>query len=83
MDLSSIDVAKNDLHVNRLRRLSDFRDITLTKNVTGRFLTHFYYDTGIYKLGLMRLTILIIVLAILTTFGIWYFKRHRKRQNKF
>jgi hypothetical protein len=81
LDLASIDISKSDARVNRLRRLSDYRDMTLSKNVAGRFLTHFYYDTGLYRLGLKRLTILILVLSILITFGAWYFKRRKKRQN--
>ncbi len=83
LDLASVDISKNDPHVNRLRRLSDFRDMTLSKNVTGRFLTHFYYDTGLYNLGIKRLAILILILSIFITFGALYFIRRKKRQNRF
>lgn len=41
LDLASIDISKSDARVNRLRRLSDYRDMILSKNVVGRFLTHF------------------------------------------
>lgn len=84
LDISSIDVSKNDQRVNRLRKLSDFRDMTLSKNFVGRIFTHFYYDTGIYKLGLVRSVILLLIFIIFATLGTWYFIRIvRKRRSKF
>jgi len=83
LDISSIDVSKNDQRVNRLRKLSDFRDIRLSKNFAGRIFTHFYYDTGIYKLGLVRSVILLFIFIIFGTLGTLYFIRIvRKRRSK-
>jgi len=36
LDLSMIDISKNDPQVNRLRKISDFRDMTLSRSVLGR-----------------------------------------------
>ena len=75
LNLSSIETSKNDLHINLLRSLSDFRDLTISTNGVGRNLIHFYYATGPFKLGLMRLAIILLVLTVLITYGIWYFRR--------
>ncbi len=86
LDLASVDVSKNNQRVNRLRRLSDFRDMTLSKNVLGRTISHYYYGTDLYKFGLMRLvsiTLMVVILAIFIIFFAWYFRRHRKRQHNF
>ena len=76
LDIALIDTSKNDLRINLLRRLSDFRDMTFSTNFVGRNITHFYYDTGMFKIGVLRLTILLFTLAIFMIFGCWYFKRH-------
>ena len=70
-DLNLIDITKNDSRVNRLRRLSDFRDIKLSKNFLGRTIIFFYYETGIYKLGLKKLAVICLLLAVLISLGIW------------
>ena len=81
LDISSIDVSKNDQRVNRLRKLSDFRDMTLSKNVFGRVFTRVYYNTGLYKFGLIRLAIILLilfVLVIIISFVSWRIIRSRK-----
>jgi len=75
LDLASIDVSKKDSHVNRLRKLSDFRDMTLAKNVFGRTFIHLYNETGLFKLVSWRLLILLLVLGILMASGGWYLRR--------
>lgn len=80
LDIASVDISKDDLRVTILRKLSDFRDMTLSTNVLGRTLTHFYYETELYKLGLVKLTILLLILLTLTISGGWYVQRQiRKR----
>ena len=79
LNLELIDTQKNNLRVNLLRRLSDFRDMTFSTNMIGRNLTHFYYKTGLYKVGLMRLTILFFILALFIISGSWYFRKHGKK----
>ena len=81
LDIASIDISKNDPRVNRLRKLSDFRDITLSTNLFGRIFIHLYYETDLYKLGLKRLAILVVVFAVLLPSAGWYVrKRLKKRQ---
>jgi len=85
LDISSIDVSKNDPRINRLRKLSDFRDMTLSKNFVGRIFTHLYYDTGIYKMSLIRLAIILLVLFVLViiiSFVSWRIIRSRKTEIK-
>ena len=79
LDLTAIKTAKNDLRVNRLRKISDFRDMVLSRNALGRGLIHAYYDTGIYKLGLKRLTVYSIILATIVGVGSWYLTRRACR----
>jgi hypothetical protein len=78
LDFSSIDVSKSNFGVHILRRLSDFRDITLSKSGWGRALTNFYYGTNIYKLGLIRLCLITFCLALFMTFVIFYSKKRKK-----
>jgi hypothetical protein len=75
LDLASIDVAKKDRVVNLLRKLSDFRDLTLSKYVFGSALIHFYYYTTIYGLGLMGASILLLVLTFFTVAVVLYLKK--------
>jgi len=81
LDISSVDVSKNDPCINRLRKLSDFRDIKLSKNVFGRVFTRVYYDTRLYKFGLIRLAVILLiffVLVIIISFLSWRIIRSRK-----
>lgn len=80
LDIASIDVSKNDPRVNRLRKLSDFRDMTLSTNLFGRTFIHFYYETDLYKLGLKRLAILVVVLVVIMASTGWYVRKRLKRR---
>jgi len=80
--IPAIDISKNNPRINRLRKISDFRDMTLSRSAIGRAITNIYYDTGIYKLGLFRLAILFFLLINLVcflTFVIIFFIKRRKR----
>jgi hypothetical protein len=79
LDISSIDISKKDPRVNRLRKLSDFRDMTLSKNIFGRLVISVYYDTGLYKFGIVRLVALTLVLFILMMLGVFYIIKLRKK----
>ncbi|MCP4696228.1 MAG: hypothetical protein GY862_05190 [Gammaproteobacteria bacterium] len=74
-DPASVDIAKNNARVNRLRKISDFRDMTLSTNALGLALTKAYYNTGLYKLGLKRLLIIPAAFFIILILGILYWKR--------
>jgi len=79
-DFTSIDISKSDSRVNRLRKLSDFRDITLSKSILGRTFANVYYKTGFYKSGLKRLlTICFLPAAIICSVGRYLSNCIRKR----
>jgi len=80
LDIASVDISKDDLRVTILRKLSDFRDMTLATNVLGRTLVHFYYETDLYKLGLIKLTVLLLVLLTVSISGGYYVRRHIRRR---
>lgn len=83
LDLGAVDISKNDPRVNRLRKLSDFRDMTLSKSVLGRAVIYLYYETDLYKLGLKRLAVICFALSAAIGVGTWcllrYIRRHRVR----
>jgi hypothetical protein len=49
-DLGSISTSNDSLRVYVLRRVSDYRDITLSKYYVGRAFTHYYYKHGVTPL---------------------------------
>jgi len=81
LDIASIDISKNDLHVYLLRKLSDFRDNTLASNIIGRTFVYYYYQKGFYKFGLKRLLGLFFLLTVLVTFIFWYSYKHFKQNH--
>jgi len=82
LDLESIDISKNDPRINRLRKISDFRDITLSKNIFGRFIINVYYDTGFYKYGLKGVAAVSIVFVVFFTSGIWFIVYRIKKRKR-
>lgn len=86
-NLKSIGIAKDDPYVDRLRSLSDFRDMTLAKNLFGRAFIHVYYETGLFKVGLKRLALFSFLLVCAISAGGWYLiiwtrRRHTHRASK-
>jgi hypothetical protein len=77
LDLASVSVAKTSLRVHVLRKISDYRDITLSKSSAGRALTDFYYKHP-------RSTVILLVggagFFVLVCWGVWRLAR-RKRQD--
>jgi hypothetical protein len=82
LEIESMDISKEDPRVNRLRRISDFRDITLSKNFLGRFVINVYYDTGLYKWGITRLTVVLLLVTLIVVFLVWRFIRYRRRKKQ-
>lgn len=62
LQLDAIDISKNNSRANRLRRFSDFRDMTLIKYSWGRVFIKGYYGSGAYKLKLKRLVIYFLLM---------------------
>jgi hypothetical protein len=79
LDLSAIDTSKNDARINLLRRLSDFRDITLSRNILGRALVYSYYQTGIWKHSLKTLGIKPFMLVVAVCAAARYLLRRIRR----
>jgi len=81
LDISAIDISKNNPRINRLRKISDFRDMTLSKSPIGRAISNIYYNTGLYKFGLLRIAILFFLFVILTCFliiGVIFFVKRKR-----
>jgi hypothetical protein len=79
LNVASIDVSKKDSHVNRLRKLSDFRDMTLARNMFGRAFIYLYYEVGLFKMVSGRFPFVFLVLAIFMASGGWYLRRRYMR----
>jgi vacuolar-type H+-ATPase subunit F/Vma7 len=69
--LKSIDIAKSDRRVRRLRKLSDFRDITLSRSKLGRIFTSVYYKARFDRIGLKRLAVICFVMMVVIILGTW------------
>ncbi len=79
LDLASIDISKKNIHVNLLRKLSDFRDMTLSSNVLARTITYYYYETNLYKLGIKRLAILLFLLIVFVVLITYHYRKRFKQ----
>lgn len=81
---TAVDISKNDARINRLRKISDFRDITLSRNFLGRWIISIYYDTGLYEWGIKRLAFIIILIffIIALSAGIYFYRRRKKSNAK-
>jgi hypothetical protein len=75
IDLKSVGIEKRERGIRFLRRISDFRDITLSQNMLGWVIIRLYYDSGIYKWGSKRLLLVVFVIAGLLL-AIWRSIRH-------
>ena len=80
LDLASIDISKNVLRVNILRRLSDFRDNALASNVLGRTFVYYYYKKGFYKAGSTWLSVLLFLVVCMAFVYLYSRKRLKQRQ---
>jgi hypothetical protein len=69
-NVSSTDISKKGVRIALLRRISDFRDLTLSRYSWGRTLTRSYYDGGFDRVelkietGLPALVLLIVFAAV-------------------
>jgi hypothetical protein len=76
---SQVDIFKNDRRINRLRALSDFRDRTVFRHKSLRWIVDLYYATGLYRLGLMKTAILFSAFAVVLAAGGWKLVRRTRR----
>jgi len=80
LDLTTIDISKTDPRVRRLRKLSDFRDITLSKSLLGRAVISVYYSPLVRELGVKYTLVICCVLAVLFVLAVRRILRGRGRQ---
>jgi len=78
MNITSIDISKNDLRVYILRQLSYFRDNLLASNILGRTFIYYYYKKGLFKFGLKGLSVLFFLMVLLVFFVYLYSHKHFK-----
>lgn len=76
---SQVDIARNDRRINRLRALSDFRDRTVFRHKSLRWIVDSYYASGLYRLGLTKTAILFGAFAVILATGGWKLARRRRR----
>jgi hypothetical protein len=81
--LGSINTSKDSLRVYLLRKVSDFRDITLSKYSVGRAFTTYYYKTYDDKHAvapplLIVCAFILLVLALCAAWGLWLMMRRRR-----
>jgi len=79
LDLSKIDLAKNDSAINQLRWLSDFRDMTLASSGLGRAFIQWYYGSDTYKGGLGQLLFFIMCIIVVFVLLLWFVVRYFRR----
>ena len=68
LDLASISISKSSFRVSLLRKVSDFRDITLSKSFVGRAIIEYYYKD---KSSPLILLVGAFALIVAGTFGTW------------
>ena len=85
LNLASISTSKRSLRVYLLRKVSDYRDITLSKYYLGRAFTAYYYKNHCDKNGTTLLLVIVCgCLLILFSTGVgWTLWVVMKRKNLF
>jgi hypothetical protein len=79
LDIASVETGRTDVRDYLLRTLSDFRDLIVSRTQLGNKITTLYYESNLYKLGL----ILIVPSLITITFIIFFtFRIFLKRKKK-
>jgi len=82
LQLAQIDLSKPDSALNRLRWLSDFRDITFANTRLGQEFIRAYYGSNAYQSGLKGL-VLVAVMVFVSLIGvIWWWRRKHQYTRK-
>jgi len=83
LDLASISTSKSSLRVYLLRKVSDYRDITLSRYYLGRAFTDYYYKNYDDKHGATPLLVIVCggILVLFAMGGSWGFWLIMKRKN--
>lgn len=77
LDLAATDISKSNLRASLLRRVSDFRDLYLSKSKLGRAMAGFYYRHGLdsTELAAERNWLLILLLLGILFLGVAFLIR--------
>jgi hypothetical protein len=78
LNIKSIDTSKNGIYISLLRRISDYRDMVMSRNKIGILIIDIYYKSGNYALVLIVSTVLL--LCVITSTIIAY--KYRSGRNK-
>lgn len=80
LNVKSIDTSKNEIYITLLRRISDFRDMVISRNQIGILIIDIYYKSGNYALVLIASTVLL--LCVIASIIIVYGYRSRRKERK-
>jgi len=83
LNLASVDVSKKNPYVYALRRISDFRDMTLSRYSWGRMVTRLYYGDHLddYELRFEKMLPLLLLLAMIIGTAGWIYRRKGRRKS--
>ncbi len=82
VSLASVDISKKSLLITFDRRLSDFRDLRLSRSVLGRKVQSFYYRYGLDSLERLAERSIGFLLAIIAGYLLFRVIRARSRRDK-
>jgi hypothetical protein len=71
LDLASISTAKSSFRVSVLRKISDYRDITLSKYRLGQLITDYYYKHDETPLRIVLIGCTLVLCGICGGWGLW------------
>jgi len=81
MNLASIDISRKNLYVVLVRRLAEFRDMTLSTWSAGRAMTKFYYRHNLdaYELVFEKAVPFLLLAAVIACLAKFIQKRTRSK----
>jgi hypothetical protein len=79
LDLASVSIARNSPRIYLLRKISDFRDITLSKYRVGRAVTDYYYKDNTAPVIVILCGCALIILGLCGTYLLVAISKKKKR----
>jgi hypothetical protein len=77
LDLGSISTLKSSFSVYLLRKVSDYRDITLSKYYVGRAITDYYYKHEVTPRLLVLCGCTLVLFTISGSWGLWMISKRK------
>jgi hypothetical protein len=78
LDLASIGTSKRSVRVYLLRRISDYRDITLSKYYVGRAINNYYYKHDVTPLTVAIWGGALVLFTLCGSWGLWMVVKKRR-----